>query len=174
MADPDIRVVSVFRTDDPAVLPLATIALEAEGIEYEVRDADKQDSYEWQMSQPSTTLPRVMEIVVASDVAAKARDLLVDLERSPSAAAGAGVPPGDPPTVTLEEAGSGRAIGTVTESQLQNLTAHMEEEAPQQYFVTPATIEMLQDAGVEPAVVDMLRTVAASQPEGVSVRWVVK
>ena len=32
---PDARLVQVFRTDDPALLPLATMALEGEGIEYQ-------------------------------------------------------------------------------------------------------------------------------------------
>ena len=79
---PDARLVQVFRTDDPALLPLATMALEGEGIEYHVRHAGTEDSFEWQMSQTPTTRPVVVEIVVASDVAARARDLLVDLEGS--------------------------------------------------------------------------------------------
>ena len=69
---------SIFRTDDPGVLPLATMALEAEGIEYAVRNAGKADSLQWQMSQPPTNRPVVLEIVVAGDTAAKARDLVVD------------------------------------------------------------------------------------------------
>ena len=164
------KLVPVFKTDDPALLPLATMALEGEGIEYQVRHAGKSDSYDWLLGQTPTTRPVVVEIVVTSDVAAKARDLLVDLEKSSPSA----VPPADPPTVTLEDAGSGLAIGTITEWQLQELTAHLEEEASQTYFVTAETLEMLQDSDVESGVIDMLRPVVASRPDGVSIRWAVR
>lgn len=175
---PDAKVVQVFRTDDPALLPLATMALEGEGIEYQVRHAGKEDSFEWQMSQTPTTRPVVVEIVVASDVAAKARDLLVDLEGSapagPETLVPQADPSADPPTVTLEDAESSLPIGTVSESQLQELTTHLEEEHPQQYYVTPETVEMLQDAGADAALVATLRAAVASRPGGVSVRWIVR
>ena len=177
---PDARLVQVFRTDDPALLPLATMALDGEGIEYVVRHAGTDDTYDWLLGQTPTSRPVVVEIVVAPDVAGKARDLLVDLERSsgmPATSVASPLvaePSADPPTVTLEDAASGLAIGTISESQLQELTAHLEEEAPQQYFVTPETVEMLQDAGADKALVEMLRIPAASQPAGVSVRWVVR
>src|SRR5678815_4545897 len=123
---PDSPIVQVFRTDDPALLPLATMALDGDGIEYRVRHAGTEDSFEWQMSQTPTTRPVVVEIVVASDVAARARDLLVDLEGSAPAGAAALISPADPqadpPTVTLEDADSGLPIGTISESQLQELT----------------------------------------------------
>jgi len=173
---PDAPVVKVFRTDDPALLPLATMALEGEGIEYQVRHAGTEDSYEWQMSQTPTTRPVVVEIVVATDVAARARDLLVDLEQS--APGGSSLVPGDissdPPTVTLEDADSGLPIGTIGESQLQELIAHLDEEKPQQYFVTPETVEMLQDAGGDKTLVALLRAAVSSRPDGVSVHWVVR
>jgi len=171
---PDAPLVQVFRTDDPALLPLATMALDGDGIDYQVRHAGTEDSYEWQMSQTPTTRPVVVEIVVASDVAARARDLLVDLEASTPAGAAPSIPTADPPTVTLEDAESGLSIGTISESQLQELTAHMEEEKPQQYYVTPETVEMLQDAGAEAALVAILRAAVASRPGGVSVRWIVR
>ena len=174
---PEARVVSVFRTDDPAVLPLATMALEAEGIEYQVRNAGKADSFDWQMSQTPTSRPQVLEIVVASDVAARARDLLADLQNSGGQAAGAAAPaaiPQDPPSITIEDASSGLTVGAITESQLQELTTHLEEEAPQQYFVTPETVEMLKDANADPALVALLQTAVGSRSEGVSLRWVVR
>jgi hypothetical protein len=175
---PEAPLVRVFRTDDPALLPLATMALEGEGIEYQVRHAGTEDSFEWQMSQTPTTRPVVVEIVVASDVAAKARDLLVDLENSTPGGLSTFAPPADatadPPTVTLEDVESGLPIGTITESQLQELTTHLEEEKPQQYYVTPETVEMLQDAGAEAALVATLRTAATSRPSGVSIRWIVR
>ena len=175
---PDARLVQVFRTDDPALLPLATMALEGEGIDYHVRHAGTEDSYEWQMSQTPTTRPVVVEIVVASDVAARARDLLVDLEGAAPGGAPAIVaaadPSADPPTVTLEDAESGLPIATISESQLQELTTHMEEEKPQQYYMTPETVEMLQHAGTNATLVAALRGAVSARPGGVSVRWIVR
>ena len=175
---PDSPLVQVFRTDDPALLPLATMALDGEGIEYQVRHAGTEDSFEWQMSQTPTTRPVVVEIVVASDVAARARDLLVDLEGSAPAGAPASVPatdpPADPPTVTLEDAESGLPIATISESQLQELTTHLEEEKPQQYYMTPETVEMLQDAGADATLVAALRETIGSRSGGVTVRWIVR
>lgn len=175
---PDSPLVQVFRTDDPALLPLATMALDGEGIEYQVRHAGTEDSFEWQMSQTPTTRPVVVEIVVASDVAARARDLLVDLEGSAPAGAPASVPatdpPADPPTVTLEDAESGLPIATISESQLQELTTHLEEEKPQQYYMTPETVEMLQDAGADATLVAALRAAIGSRSGGVTVRWIVR
>src|SRR5512140_3640749 len=127
----DSNLVSIFRTDDPGVLPLATIALDAEGIEYSVRSAGKVDTLQWTISQKPTNRPVVMEIVVARDVAFKARDLVVDLEQplgSPTdqPAADPGVLAGmteSPAAIRLEDAGSGITIGTITEAQLQELSS---------------------------------------------------
>lgn len=171
----DSNLVSIFRTDDPGVLPLATIALDAEGIAYSVRSAGKADTMQWTISQKPTNRPVVMEIVVAPDVAAKARDLVVDLEQPfPDAPAdpGAIADAVETPTIRLEDASTGIPIGAITEAQLQELTSHLEEEGPQRYFVTAATIEMLQDANADAALIDVLRH-AVGTSDGVTIRWAV-
>jgi len=80
--DPDATLVPIFDITDGAVLPLAEIALESEGIEYSVR-------------APNTIIPGVGsgtdhtgfdsavpgEILVRAEDAVRARDLLADLER---------------------------------------------------------------------------------------------
>src|SRR5688500_18858484 len=78
---PDLgaNAVRVFTTDDAAVLALASMALENEGIEYQVKHAAKADSMNWLMGQPPTTRPVVLDIFVAPDVAARAKELLSDL-----------------------------------------------------------------------------------------------
>ena len=76
---PDTRLVSVFRTGDPGLLPLATMALDEAGIEYLLRHAGKSDSFDWMMSQTPTNRPIDQEILVTSDVADQARALLGDL-----------------------------------------------------------------------------------------------
>jgi hypothetical protein len=179
MSQADNALISIFKTDDPGVLPLATIALDAEGIAYSVRSAGKTDTLQWTISQEPTNRPVVMEIVVAPDVAAKARDLVVDLEQPlGSDAEPAAVDPGalaavpESPAIRLLDAATGIAIADITEEQLQELTSHLEEDAPQQYFVTAATIEMLETAHAEPALVNILRQ-AVGTGDGLTVRWTV-
>jgi hypothetical protein len=176
----DDTAVSIFKTEDPGVLPLATMALDAEGIAYSVRSAGKADTLQWTISQRPTNRPVVMEIVVARDVAAKARDLVVDLEQALGASSGpAAVDPAalaaaaeSPADIRLEEAGTGIAIGAITEEQLQELTSHLEEESPQQYFVNAATVERLEAARAIAALVELLRH-AVGGGAGRSIRWTV-
>jgi len=174
----DIRAVRVFKTEDPAILPLATMALEAEGIEYVVKHAGKVDSLGWTLSQFPTNRPVVMEIVVGSDVASKAKELLADLEQSTAGDVPADPAPpepmtlSEPPSIALEDAASGIKVGDITESQLQELTSRLEEESPQQYFVTSGTVEMLQEAGVESSLVAMLREAVGA--DGRAIRWTVR
>jgi hypothetical protein len=177
---PETGLVSVFKTSDPGLVPLATMALEGEGIEYFVKHAGKADSLEWMMSQSPTTRPIVVEIVVGSDVAAKARDLLVDLEGpvppmpATDVAAASSLASPEPPTVRLEDAVAGTAIGAINESQLQDLTSRLEEDGPQEYFITGETVDMLQTAGVDAAVIALLRQAVGTDGSGRAIRWVVR
>lgn len=162
------RPVSIFKTDDPAVLPLATMALESEGIQHFVKSEGKADSLNWQMSQTPTNRPMVMEILVASDDADRARDLLKDLEHpTPPAPA-----PEESPSVILEDVATGRELGSITESQLQELTSGFDEDGPQQYRVTAALVDELQRADVEPGLIALLRDALAGS--GLVIRWVVR
>ena len=179
MESSDDNLVSIFKTEDPGVLPLATMALEAEGIDYYIRSAGKVDTLQWLMSQPPTNRPRVLEIVVAPDVAARARDLVVDLEQpiglgGPAPLEPSAIPDAmDPPTVTLENASTGISIGAITENQLQELSSRLEEEAPGQYFVDAATIDMLESASADAPLVELLRG-AIGNSQGMSIRWLVR
>jgi hypothetical protein len=155
------------------------MALDAEGIDYEIRSAGKTDTLQWLMSQPPTNRPRVLEIVVTADVATKARDLVIDLERPigevrPAPLEPAAIPDAmDPPTVTLEDATTGISLGAITENQLQELSSRLEEEAPQQYFVNAATIEVLTSAGADATLTALLQS-AIGDSDGVSIRWFVR
>lgn len=180
LGHPDSRLESVFKTDDPGLLPLATMALESEGIEHIVRNEGKADSLEWAMSQPPTIRPRVVEILVTADVAARARALLADLANSAVAAtAPAELPPdavieSEPPTIMLEDVAGGTTIGQITESQLQEITSRLEEEASQQYRLTPDAVDELENSGVDAALVALLRQAAGPNDSGLLIRWVVK
>ena len=85
--DPDAALVPIFDIKDGAVLPLAEIALETAGIEYAVR-------------APNMLIPGVTkgtgtehtgfdrqvpgQILVRAEDAARARELLTDLEQAPA------------------------------------------------------------------------------------------
>ena len=43
-----------------------------------------------------------------------------------------------------------------------------------QYYLTPETVEMLQDAGADATLVATLREAVSARPGGVSVRWIVR
>jgi hypothetical protein len=177
---PEATLVSVFKTSDPGLLPLATMALEGEDIEYFVKNAGKSDSLQWMMSQDPTTRPMVVEIMVGSDVASKARDLLVDLENPTPSAAPSDLSPAaelatsEPPTITLEDAVAGTAVGAITESQLQELTSRLEEEGPHEYFLTGETVDRLQTAGADAGLIDLLRQAVGADGSGRAIRWVVR
>lgn len=177
MGQSDERLVSIFKTDDPGVLPLATMALEAEGIEYSVHNAGKNDSLEWQMSQQPTNRPVVMEILVTSDVAARARDLVADLQRPLSNLAhsdpAAIVDTLDPPAIWLEDAVTDRLLGQISEAQLQELTSRLEEEAPEQYFVDSETIDTLVESHADAQLIALLRE-AVGDGDGLVIRWSVR
>jgi hypothetical protein len=118
--------------------------------------------------------------MVGSDVAAKARDLLVDLESPmPSASpselsTAADLATSEPPTVTLEDAVAGTVVGAITESQLQELTSRLEEESPHEYFLTGETVDMLQTAGADAGLIDLLRQAVGADGSGRAIRWVVR
>ena len=177
MDQPDARLVSIFKTDDPGVLPLATMALEAEGIEYSLHSEGKADSLEWQMSQQPTNRPVVMEILVAGDVAGRARDLVADLERPLAGLAPADpatiVDTLDPPAIWLEDAVTDRLLGQISEAQLQELTSRLDEEAPEQYFVDGEAIDTLVAAHTDGALVALLRE-AVGDGGGLVIRWAVR
>lgn len=175
--EPNSSVVSVFKTSDPAVLPLATMALETAGIEYFVKHAGKSDSLQWMMSQDPTTRPIAVEILVGSHAEKQARDVLAGLE-NPTAIPADPLPDGtsvpEPPTVTLEDARNGALIGAITEWQLQELTSRLEEDGEQQYFVDGSTVDMLQAAGADSELVELLRRAVRSAGSGLPIRWIVR
>lgn len=175
---PDANLVSVFKTDDQGLLPLAVLTLESAGIEHFVKSEGKFDSLQWVMSQPPTNRPVVLEILVADDMAFRARDLLADLEHTAGAAIASASPAdpalADPPAITVENARSGAPLGALTEAQLQDLVSRLEPEAPQQYFVDGATLDMLEQAHADPALIDLLRQAIGDAGDGLAIRWLVR
>ena len=172
--------VSVFRTEDAGVLPLVEIALKSEGIEYFVRHAGKADSMDWTQSQAPTIRPVVLEVLVAPDVAARARDLVVDLENPaaaalPAAGATVGVSPDTSQTsaIRLDDVDRGTEIATVTEADLQLLTSHLEEQAPQSYVIDGGALQRLEEARSDASLLSAFRS-ALGDRDGMVIRWSVR
>lgn len=172
----DEPLVSVFRTDEPGGMPLATMALDDAGIEYGIRPANGGDP-RWR--RQLFCMPG--DIVVRASDAEKARDLLVDLERASPLAppiddahtdAEAPVEQAGPPTVELRNLATNLLIGRISEDELTCLVDRLEEpvdDAPE-YYIDAATIEMLESAGGTPHLVELLRGALAGR-DGIDVRW---
>jgi len=74
--------------------------------------------------------------------------------------------------IRLLDAQSGAALGTISEAQLAFLHAQLEEEGgnDQDYYLNPATIEMFEQRGADPALVALLRQ-ALGDREDMDIRW---
>jgi hypothetical protein len=67
---------------------------------------------------------------------------------------------------------SGMLLGDLPESDLQFLVSQLEEESSQDtdYYLTVATVEMLEQAGASPALLELLRRALGESGEG-EIRW---
>lgn len=74
--------------------------------------------------------------------------------------------------VELFDAESGRSLGVLTDAQFQLLVDALEEESPtdRDYYIDAATVDMLDEDGADPAVVELLRKGLGGR-EGIDVRW---
>jgi len=178
--NPDVSLVTVFTTDEMGLLPLAKLALEQEQIEYFVREAPKSPMSAGGKSFRGDTQMMPIEIQVASDQAARARELLVDLEASGGSAMMSGSDPAalpaSPPdaalTVSLFDRESGALVGRISDEQLDWLSDQLEEESDvdTDYYIDKPTIDMLRDAGGDATVLEILRSALGGR-EGVEIRW---
>ena len=178
--NPDTSLVTVFTTSEMGLLPLAKLALEQEQIEYSVREAPKSPMSAGGKSFRGDTQTVPIEIQVASDQAARARELLIDLEASGGAAMMSGPgpemtpvsPPGDPLTVSLFDRESGALVGRISNKQLDWLSDQLEEESDEDtdYYIDKPTIDMLRDAGADAALLEILRKALGGR-DGFEIRW---
>jgi hypothetical protein len=72
----------------------------------------------------------------------------------------------------LHDGETGAFIGTIDDAQLQFLADHLEEESPgdQDYYLDQPTLDMLEEEGAPPALLELLRK-ALSGREGMDIRW---
>ena len=74
--------------------------------------------------------------------------------------------------ITLSLKDSGAFLGTIDEADLQLLIDQLEEEHENDtdYYVCPATIEILEENGANPNLVRILKE-AVGNSEGVEISW---
>jgi hypothetical protein len=74
--------------------------------------------------------------------------------------------------ITLSLKDSGAVIGTIDEADLAVLVDQLEEESGEDtdYYMTPATIEFLEQQGASARLVDLLKR-AVGDSEGVDILW---
>ncbi len=74
--------------------------------------------------------------------------------------------------IQLREKGTSTVIGTITEEQLQALTSEMEEESAtdRDYYLSRETLEMFEEDGVDPTLVEMLRRAMEGREE-LEIEW---
>ncbi|MEW6301574.1 MAG: galactosyldiacylglycerol synthase [Thermodesulfobacteriota bacterium] len=74
--------------------------------------------------------------------------------------------------VLLYDKDTGALVGGITEEQLQFLIDHLEEEsaADTDYYINQATLDVFEQEGAEPGLVNLLRQ-ALGDKEGVEIQW---
>lgn len=72
----------------------------------------------------------------------------------------------------LYDAERGTSLGSISDEQLRFLVDALEEESTtdQEYYLTPATIDMLEEQGADAQLVGMLRQAMTGREE-MEVRW---
>lgn len=74
--------------------------------------------------------------------------------------------------IDLYDNETNQLIGSITDGELQTLVDSLEEESEsdQDYYIQPATIDMLADGRASDHLLKLLRT-AVGESEGVEIRW---
>jgi hypothetical protein len=69
--------------------------------------------------------------------------------------------------IQLLDKKTGTVLGTVTETQLQFLKDHLEEESEQDtdYYITPDTLDLLEEEGADAALMSLLRRALGAREE---------
>jgi hypothetical protein len=182
---PNATLVPVLETTERALLPLAEAALTQEGIDYAVEHRGMADQIFGQRS--SATIGETDEpfaVVVRSEDAARARQLLDTLTASPVAIgpsvtepapsySGASLSRPSAGMVALFDVATGQHVGSLTEAQFADVSKHLERESTSDddYYLSNATLDMLAEASVDPAALALLHHALGGR-DGMDIRWV--
>lgn len=176
---PDSDLTVVFTTSEPGLLPLATLALEQQQIEFATRLEGSDALTAGGIAYRGHASEEPIEILVRQEDAAKARELLRDLETGvPSAAAPRQSSSSDRPIasttgrVALFDADTNQPLGHITDADLQWLDGQLEKESvdDRDYYFDAPTLDMLESAGARPELMTTLRALLAGR-DSVDVRW---
>jgi hypothetical protein len=76
------------------------------------------------------------------------------------------------PLIKLFDAGSSAELGVITDAQLQFMMDQLEEESDedQDYYINAETIDLFEQAGADPGLVELLRRALGSRTD-MDVRW---
>jgi processive 1,2-diacylglycerol beta-glucosyltransferase len=74
--------------------------------------------------------------------------------------------------VTLTDKETGRTVGTISDEHLQFLLDQLVEESAddQDYYINRDTLEMFEEDGADPALIDVLRR-ALGEREEMEIEW---
>jgi processive 1,2-diacylglycerol beta-glucosyltransferase len=74
--------------------------------------------------------------------------------------------------VYLHDTGTGEQVGVITDDQFQFLVDELEEESldDQDYYIDLRTLDMFEQHGAEPALLDVLRRALGSR-ESIEIGW---
>jgi processive 1,2-diacylglycerol beta-glucosyltransferase len=74
--------------------------------------------------------------------------------------------------ITLYDNDTGAAVGRITDAQLAFMVAQLEEESAddRDYYLTRDTLELLEQRGAEPTLLDALRG-ALGDRDDIEIRW---
>jgi hypothetical protein len=176
--DPDLSLVSVIRTDEVGLIPLVRMALDQAGIEFIQRDVPNAPEAAGGRAMRGNPPQMLEEILVAVDDEARAREIIDALgSDQPAVSPQSGTPtqdggPMDGGTIELLDAETGRPVGRITSAQLQWLVDQLEEEFEddRDYYIDGPTLDMLQEAGADPRLIQTLKSALGSR-EGMEIRW---
>ena len=182
----------VFETSNEALLPLATLALDGERVEYVVRRPPGiAPAATFRSDMPFIDTGVTAVILVRSEDAALARDVLAGLDQAPGAEPVIGAAPAaddasradsdeefrvlEPEIVRqieLRDPRTGLWLGQITNIQARFLVDELEGEdsTEARYFIDAATMDMLRTAGADPSLLDALRRLLGSQ-DGVEIQF---
>ena len=178
--DPGAELVPVLETTEAGLLPLARVALEQEGIQYAVENRGFADQIMGRRSSMTVgEMDTPLAIVVRAEDAPRANAVLnalttADRTSVVTTPAPTNTPPASGATqpVHLEDAETGRTIGSISDAQFASLAQHLvrESEEDDDYYIDEATLTMLSDKGVDAGVLLLLKTALAGKPD-LTVRW---
>ena len=178
----NLELTVVFRTMEPGLLPLATLALEEQGIEFVSRLSGSDALTAGGVAYRGTTPEAPVEILVRTEDAAAASDLLRDLEAQgkESSAAASRSPPAPIPFPTTKATGdvelvdlaSKNVVGRITRDDLAWLNSQLEKESEddRDYYFDRPTLDMLEGKGASPGLMAVLRGALGSRDD-MDLQW---